>query len=331
MEFMKVTNKMIDKELRIKGKLYNLLIKKSSEVKYVKFMHSINKRMEKRKGKGIEGLHFNEEWITRKDGSRLRLCIYKSLNSKKDGPGVLWLHGGGYSQGIPELFADTYKRLIDASDCVVIAPDYRLSIEAPYPAALEDCYDALLWMKDKASELGIKDNQLVVGGESAGGGLTAALSLYARDQGEVNIAFQMPLYPMMDDRMITESARENNAPIWNSETNRWAWKLYLGELFGKDVPAYAAAARARDYSHLPPTITFVGSIEPFRDETIIYVENLKQAGVPVYFELYKGAYHGFDIISPNAEISQKAISFFISSFKFALEHHFSEQKQFNNL
>lgn len=170
-------------------------------------MHAINKRMEKQKGKAIEGLYSSQEWITRKDGSKLRICIYKPLNSKNDVPGVLWLHGGGYAQGIPETFADTYKRLIEASDCVIIAPDYRLSIEAPYPAALEDSYAALLWMKSHASELGIRDNQLIVGGESAGGGLTAALTLYARDKQEVNIAFQMPLYPMIDDRMRTESAK----------------------------------------------------------------------------------------------------------------------------
>lgn len=91
------------------------------------------------------------------------------------------------------------------------------------------------------------------------------------------------------------------------------------------MPAYAAAARATDYSNLPPTITFVGDIEPFRDETIMYVENLKRAGIPVYFELYKGCYHGFDIINPHAEISKKAISFFIRSFKLAVERYFAEQ------
>jgi acetyl esterase/lipase len=322
---MKVTYKMIDKQLRLKGFLFNTLISKSSEAKYIKFMHTIKKQTEKRKGQQIEGMQLTEEWITRKDGSRLRICIYKPLHMKKDVPGVLWLHGGGYAQGIPELFADTYKRLIDASDCIIVAPDYRLSIEAPYPAALEDSYEALLWMKNHAKELGIKQNQLVVGGESAGAGLTAAITLYARDIGDVNIAFQMPLYPMIDDRMITDSAKENNAPIWNSRTNEWAWKLYLGELFGKNVPAYAAPARATDYTNLPPTITFVGDIEPFRDETIQYVQNLKAAGVPVDFTIFEGCYHGFDIINPKADVSKKAISFFINSFKYAVDHYFAEQ------
>jgi acetyl esterase/lipase len=226
---------------------------------------------------------------------------------------------------VPELFAETYKRLIQASNCVFVAPDYRLSIDEPYPAALEDSYEALLWMKDHAEELGIRDDQLMVGGESAGGGLTAALSLYTRDRGEVKIAFQMPLYPMIDDRMITESAGENNAPLWSSDSNRWAWKLYLGGLFGKNVPAYAAAARATDYQNLPPTLTFVGDLEPFRDETLQYVRKLREAGVPVDFEIYKGCYHGFDIINPKAEVSKRATTFFIKAFKYAVEHYFAEQ------
>ncbi|WP_083511884.1 alpha/beta hydrolase [Alicyclobacillus acidiphilus] len=278
------------------------------------------------KGKSIKGLSCSEEWIPRSgDNSRLRICIYKPLEPKPDVPGVLWIHGGGYAMGTPEMSAATYKRLIAQSNCIIIAPDYRLSIEAPYPAALEDCYDALLWMKGHAKELGIRDDQLMVGGESAGGGLTAALTLYARDRGEVNIAFQMPLYPMIDDRMITESSVDNNAPIWNSNLNKWAWKLYLRDLHGEDVPAYAAPARAADFTNLPPTVTFVGDLEPFRDETIQYVARLRQVGVPVDFEMYKGCYHGFDIISPKAEVSQKATSFFLSSFQYAVDHYFAQQ------
>ncbi len=176
-------------------------------------------------------------------------------------------------------------------------------------------------MKNHAEELGIRPDQLMVGGESAGGGLTAALCLYARDKDEVKISFQMPLYPMIDDRMITESAKENNAPVLNSRMNELAWKLYLGELFGKDVPYYAAPARATDYRNLPPAVTFVGDLEPFRDETIQYVENLRKAGVPVDFKVYSGCYHGFDIINPKADVSRDATIFFINSFKYAVDHY----------
>lgn len=323
---MKVTYKMIDKQLKIRGFLFTLLTRRSSEPKFVKFMHTLKKITDKQKGLKIKGLHSTEEWITREDGSKLRLCIYRPPGEYKNVPGVLWLHGGGYALGIPELFFYTYKRLIKASGCTIIAPDYRLSIEAPYPAALEDAYAALKWMKNHAEDLGIRDDQLMVGGESAGGGLVAALTLYARDKDEVNIAFQMPLYPMIDDRMTTESAKENNAPIWNSRMNKWAWKLYLGEFYGKDVPPYAAPARATDYHNLPPAVTFAGTLEPFRDETAQYAENLRKAGVPVDFKLYSGCYHGFDQIVPGADISKNATAFFMNSFNYAVEHYFSKQK-----
>jgi acetyl esterase/lipase len=319
---MKIKFNQIDKELRYSGRLVRLINPTFTEARLRLFAKL--KYRPKYKDKSID---FIENYITRADGSNLRLCIYKPKDQTGRIPGVLWLHGGGYAIGTPEQSMNKAKSLINASQCVVIAPDYRLSTEAPYPAALEDSYTTLLWIRDNASALGIREDQLMVGGESAGGGLTAALTLYARDKGEVAIAFQMPLYPMLDDRMASESAVDNNAPVWNSKSNANAWKLYLGCLFGTaKVPTYAAPARAEDYSHLPPTATFVGDSEPFRDETIEYVENLRKAGVPVKFKLFEGCYHAFETICPNAEVSEKAISFFLSAYKHAVDHYFAEQK-----
>ena len=319
---MKIERKMIDKQLRIPGMISQMILKSPDEAKF----RQLRQKSDRLRGKKIKGLQCHEEWIPRRqDGTFLRLCIYKPLVVSENAAGILWMHGGGYAIGVPESSDGIIKKLIDESGCVVIAPDYRLSLDSPYPAALNDCHEALLWMKENASMLKIRDDQLMVGGESSGGGLAVALTLYERDHCGVKIAFQMPLYPMIDDRMTNESAKENNAPVWDSDANRVAWGLYLGDLDKEKIPFYAAPSRASDFTGLPPAVTFVGDLEPFRDETIQYVRNLRNAEIPVDFELYVGCYHAFDRMNPYAEVSRKALSFFIKSFKYAIEHYFAEQ------
>lgn len=267
-------------------------------------------------------MRFAEKNILRKDNTELRICIFQPLNPKGNAPGVLYMHGGGYAIGTPELSDCMIHRLIEKSGCTVIAPDYRMSLEAPYPAALDDCYTALLWMRDHAAELGIREDQLMIAGDSSGGGLTAALSFFARDKGEVAVAFQMPLYPMIDDR--TKGGRD--MLVWNGIVNQKAWRLYLGDLYGSaEVPYYAAPARATDYSRLPPTATFVGELEPFRDETIQYVENLRKAGVRVDFAVFEGCYHAFEQAYPEAEVSKRALSLVLNAFSDAVLNQFAAQ------
>jgi acetyl esterase/lipase len=321
---MKVTNDMIQKELRFRGKMFNLVGSNTTEKKFRLMQKYAGKFMNLLPAKDVV---VEERWIPRIDGSRMKILILKPLVTKQNTTGILWMHGGGYAIGTARMvLMSRAKQLVIDSGAVVISPEYRLSVEAPYPAALHDCYDALLYMKNMAKELGINRDQLMIGGESAGGGLTAALSIYARDKKEVAIAFQMPLYPMLDDRMITHSVRDNNAPVWDSISNENAWKLYLGDLYGKEVPVYAAAAREIDYSHLPPAVTFVGDIEPFHDETVTYIANLRKAGVPADLEIYPGCFHSFDMLAPKAEVSIKAVVAFTKSYNYAVEHYFAQQE-----
>ncbi len=317
---MKIERKMIDRQLRIPGMIAKIIMRSPSRSTFQK----LRKLSNCLRGKKVKGLQCNEVWIpSSQDGTNLRLCIYKPLVPSARSPGILWMHGGGYAIGVPEVSAGIISKFIAESDCVVVAPEYRLSLDAPYPAALEDCHDALLWMKKQAAVLGIREDQLMVGGESAGGGLAAALTLYERDHNGVRIAFQMPLYPMLDDRMTNESAMDNNAPVWDSEINRIAWGLYLDDFAGGDVPIYAAPARAVDYSNLPPAVSFVGNLEVFRDETVEYVRNLRGAGVPVDFEQYAGCYHAFDRMNPYANVSREALSFLMKSYKYAVKNYFT--------
>ena len=189
-----------------------------------------------------------ERFIPRGDGSELRvlICRAKNVEKRKSGAaGLLWIHGGGYATGVPEqdhLFADIF---CTEGECVAVMPDYTRSTEAPYPAALSDCCLALYWMVENADELDIDRNRIMVGGDSAGGGLAAAVCLRSRDEGIVHIAFQMPLYPMLDDRE-TETSKNNDAPVWNTRSNRAGWDLYLaGYPKDGDVPSYAALESAQ--------------------------------------------------------------------------------------
>lgn len=326
---------MIDKQLRVSGWITDLIIKAKSEAKYLESVRKAKGGMKILAGKPLKGADCREVQVPRSggdgSGGTLRARVYRPLvanGAPRPGPlpALVWLHGGGYAIGVPELDHAMLKRFLVTSPCVVVAPDYRLSIDAPYPAALDDGYDALLWTKAHATELGVRTDQLFVGGNSAGGGLTAALTLLARDRGEVNVAFQMPLYPMLDDRMTHPSAVNNTAPVWDSKLNLWAWKLYLGDRFGGEVPAYAAAARATDYRGLPPTATFVGDQEPFLDETVEYVRRLREAGVSVDFKVYPGCYHGFDAVAPQADVSKRALAFLMGAYKRATETCFAAQR-----
>ncbi len=239
-------------------------------------------------------------------------------------PGILWIHGGGYVTGMAGMvYISRAKHLVKKYGAVVASPEYRLAGKAPYPAALEDCYTALKYLKDNAEALGCSSDQLMVGGESAGGGLTAALCMYARDKGEVKIAFQMPLYPMLDDR-DTESSRKNPGISWGTGRNHAAWKLYLRGL-GGEIPPYAVPARQTDYSRLPPAYTFVGDKEPFYCETLAFAEKLQAAGVSARADVYPTGFHAFDLLLPFRKISRRAAAEFEKQYLHAAEHYFAPQ------
>ncbi len=228
-------------------------------------------------------------------GGKLKLRILQPRDRTGKLPGILWIHGGGYMTGMSAMvYSSCGAMLARKYGAVVVSPAYRLAWQAPYPAALEDCYAALCYMNDHAGELGI--DRIIVGGESAGGGLAAAVCLCARDRGEVRVDYQLPLYPMLDCE-DTPSSRDNHGHGWDTRRNHWGWRHYLGGLYGTDgVPAYASASRERDYRHLPPCYTFVCDGEPFLDETRTFVDNLRRADVPAELDVYPGNIHGFDFL-----------------------------------
>lgn len=274
-------------------------------------------------------LHTIEKRIIPSSDRDIRILIMrptKNARPRESTPGILWLHGGGHLHGMhPKILLPHARLLVEKYGAVVVAPEYRTAFEKPFPADLEDCYAALLFLKVHADELGINDAQIMVGGESAGGGLTVATCLLARDIGEVNIAFQMPLYPMLDDRE-TASSRDNHAPVWNTRTNRFAWKYYLRGLGGVTPPSYAAPAREANYAGLPPAYAYVGTEEPFYCETLEYVANLKRAGTEASVDVYPHWFHAYDMLLPFAKKSKDAVRHFEEHYLYATEHYFAPQR-----
>ena len=240
--------------------------------------------------------------------------------------GVLWIHGGGYISGMKEMvYISRAVELVKSFGAVVVSPGYRLAPFSPYPAAIDDCYAALLYMKEHAAELRVREDQLMVGGESAGGGLCAAVCIKARDTGEVNVAFQMPLYPMLDDR-DTETSRDNHGRVWNTWKNHFGWRCYLRGTDRETLPPYAAPARVENMEGLPPAYTFVSTGEPFYAETLEYIRRLKDCGIPASVDVYETDMHAFDMMRPKDALSIEAARRFNESFAYAQAHYFAPQK-----
>ena len=257
---------------------------------------------------GSEAVRMAERRIPGAKGDPdVRVKIYEPKARGKILPGLLFIHGGGFIGGSADSMDAKCRVMSEEIDCVIVNVEYRLAPEHPYPAAPEDCYAALEWFFGRAGELGVDPSRIGVYGGSAGGGLAIALTLLARDRKGPPIRFQMANYPMIDDRSVTAYCNEiTDERVWNKAQTQFGWACYLGENPGEISP-YAAPARAKDLSGLPPAYSCVGELDPFRDETIAYVSRLAQAGVPVEFHLYPGCFHGFQGIVPYAEVSKRSL------------------------
>ncbi len=233
--------------------------------------------------------------------------------------GLLWMHGGGYIVG--EARDDA--RCIEFAEyvgCAVVSVDYRLAPESTYKGSIADCFAALEWMVGKSDDLAIDAGRIAIGGGSAGGGLTAGLALYNRDNKGPDVVFQLLIYPMIDDRHDTPSGHEDTCPtIWNRAVSMKAWRMYLGDEYGSDkVSPYAAAARATDLTGLPPALMTVGAQDLFRDENIDYAQRLMAAGVPTDLLVYAGMFHGVELSMPDAAPSKRMRMGYLSGLKRAI-------------
>ncbi|HME40451.1 MAG TPA: alpha/beta hydrolase [Steroidobacteraceae bacterium] len=237
----------------------------------------------------------------------VRVYLINAGAKDRPRPAILHMHGGGYVLGTAATSIPALQQLAKEQDCVIATVDYRLAPETPFPGSLEDNWAALKWLYGSAASLGVDPSKIAVMGESAGGGHAAMLAIAARDRGEVPVAFQLLIYPMLDDR--TGSSRRVppylGAYIWLPESNRFGWSSLLGVTAGsRSVPAGAVPARVEDLAGLPPAFIGVGSVDLFVDEDIDFARRLIDSGVPTELCVVPGGYHGFDVIAPGAPASK---------------------------
>ena len=273
------------------------------------------------------GVTVEERFLPRSDGTSLRILIYLPASPSRTG-GLLWFHGGGMIMATPDGYEAQSRYFAHRMGCVVVAVDFRLAPDHPYPAGLEDGHQALQWLHESADELRIPSGRIAVTGESGGGCLAAALALYARDHNGPAISAQFLQYPMLDDRTGTAMQPDPmpNAGefVWTKASNRFAWGAVLGrEPGGTNTPAYAAPGRVGNLTGLPPSYLFIGELDLFVGENLHFAQNLLRHGVSTELHLYAGAYHGFMSFCPDAKLTKRAEE----DFWGAMERHFREEKR----
>ena len=246
------------------------------------------------------------------DAPELTVRVYTPEGSEGQRPGVLYIHGGGFCFGSIELEHRGALTTAHGADAVVVSVEYRLAPEHPFPAGIEDCYAALVWLASEAASLGIDLDRLAVMGQSAGGGLAAGVALMARDRGGPQLRLQVLGIPELDHRLETPSMRRFvDTPLWNRPNAIESWRCYLGEEPG-EVSAYASPSIAKDLANLPPAYVSTMEFDPLRDEGIQYALRLLEAGVAVELHQYPGTFHGSALVV-DAGVSKRAAAEMMSA------------------
>ena len=229
-----------------------------------------------------------------------------------EGPGpfpiLVYFHGGGWVIGNLDAYDPTCRALANAAQCVVASIEYRLAPEHKFPAAPEDCYAALQWVGAHASDINGDPARIAIGGDSAGGNLTAVVAQMTRDRGGVRPVFQLLVYPVTDCSYDTLSYRDNaDGYLLTKDAMMWFWNHYLrSEADG--VNPLASPLRAANVRDLPPALVITAEYDPLRDEGEAYAARLRAAGAPVTLTRYDGMIHGFFSLGAVLEQGQSAMA-----------------------
>ena len=208
-------------------------------------------------------------------------------------PALIYFIGGGWVLNSLDIYEQALRSLANKGQFIVIAVNYQKAPEHPFPIPFDDCYETLLWVRDRADSLGIDINQIGVAGDSAGGNLAAAVSLKARDTGDLKLAFQALIYPCLDPEMNYESAKVNGTGYGlSTKSMQTFWNLYLSKKTDLKDP-YASPVKAKNLSGVAPAIIITAEFDPLLDDGYNYAQMLKRDGVQTIYYEYPGMIHGF--------------------------------------
>ncbi|MEV0263137.1 alpha/beta hydrolase [Streptomyces sp. NPDC050617] len=248
-------------------------------------------------------------------GGKLRLRVYRPVTDQVL-PVILYTHGGAFTYGSPEAEEGRSLRYAAEAEAVVVSVDYRLAPEHPFPAAADDAYAALVWVGEHAAEIGGDAERIAVAGGSAGGNLAAATALRARDLDGPRVVFQALTYPGLDADLASASARElTDTPVLNRAAMQRGWQYYAP---GSHSAPYASPLQAADLGGLPPAYIAVAEIDPLRDEGRAYGARLSAAGVTTELVQVPGAVHGYDLLFPQARVSERSLADQVRALRDAL-------------
>ena len=237
----------------------------------------------------------------------LRVRIYEPAGRTDLLPGMIFFHGGGFVFGSIYRQDGLCQRYSKTVQAVIVSVEYRLAPQWKAPAAAEDGYAAFLWAVNAGKEAGIDPERVGIIGVSGGGNICAAVSMIARDRKGPMPVIQMPLYAELDHRFITRSSQYITSPkVWSYQYSVLSWEYNLDP--EKRPDSYVNPLLSDDMAGLPPTFSYVGGLDPFRDENMEYWSRLIRDDVDVECHVYPGCFHAFDLSCPDSVMGSRAIA-----------------------
>lgn len=245
----------------------------------------------------------------------IEVLVFKPRNIQANAPCLVYCHGGGFFIEAAQVHKKMMFEYAEKANCVIVFPHYRVSLNNPFPTSLEDCYAALKWANDNVAMLGIDKNKIAIGGDSAGGNLAACVAQIALDRQEVNLCFQLLVYPVCNHTLGTASMQAfQDTPLWNAPSSKLMWDVYLKGRDRNNLPKYVSPLQSTDLIGLPPTYIETAEYDCLRDEALLYAQKLKEVSIEVELNQTKGTIHAYDIIEKSS-ITQDSITRRVTALK----------------